>query len=119
MAYPSGTDSSYYFTVVHMFTTSDFGKTPGDTEVFTPDKVTNMAQGLQVVVTGLSPISVGWTGLLRIVRQRNKGRFYRYGPAGHREGVLVAALGRQLDLVPPAVGDGQSVQHIAKPCPMS
>ena len=44
-----------------MFTTSDFGKTPGDTEVFTPDKVTNMAQGLQVVVTGLSPISVGWT----------------------------------------------------------
>ena len=52
-------------------------------------------------------------GLLRIVRQRNKGRFYRYGPAGHREGVLVAALGRQLDLVPPAVGDGQSVQHIA------
>ena len=61
LPYPSGTDSSYYFTVVHMFTTSDFGKTPGDTEVFTPDKVTNMAQGLQVVVTGLSPISVGWT----------------------------------------------------------
>ena len=34
---------------------------PGATEVFTPDKVKNSAQGIQVVVTGLSPISVGWT----------------------------------------------------------
>ncbi len=61
LPYPSGTNSSYRFTVVHMFTTSDFGKTPGDTEVFTPAQVKNTAQGLQVVVTGLSPISVGWT----------------------------------------------------------
>ena len=61
LPYPSGTNSSYRFTVVHMFTTSDFGKTPGATEVFTPDKVKNSAQGIQVVVTGLSPISVGWT----------------------------------------------------------
>lgn len=61
LPYPSGTNSSYRFTVVHMFTTSDFpGKNPGDTEVFTPDKVKNTTQGLQVVVTGLSPISVGW-----------------------------------------------------------
>ena len=61
LPYPSGTNSSYRFTVAHMFTTTDFGKTPGDTEVFTPDNVQNTAQGLQVVVTGLSPISVGWT----------------------------------------------------------
>ncbi|MEY8389559.1 S-layer homology domain-containing protein [Oscillospiraceae bacterium 38-13] len=61
LPYPEGTNSDYRFTVVHMFTTSDFGKRPGDTEVFTPDKVKNTAQGIQVVVTGLSPISVGWT----------------------------------------------------------
>ena len=58
LPYPAGTNSSYTFTVVHMFTTSDFGKTPGDTE--TPH-VTNTASGLQFTVTGLSPISVGWT----------------------------------------------------------
>ena len=57
LPYPAGTDSSYTFTVVHMFTTGDFGKTPGDTE--TP-QVSNTASGLQFTVTGLSPISVGW-----------------------------------------------------------
>ena len=57
LPYPAGTNSSYTFTVVHMFTTSDFKKTPGDTE--TP-RVTNTASGLQFTVTGLSPISVGW-----------------------------------------------------------
>ena len=57
LPYPVGTNSSYTFTVVHMFTTSDFDKTPGDTE--TP-AVTNTADGLQFTVTGLSPISVGW-----------------------------------------------------------
>lgn len=60
LPYPEGTNSSYRFTVVHIFTTTDFGKQPGDKEIFTPDKVKNTAQGLQVVVTGLSPISVGW-----------------------------------------------------------
>ena len=58
LPYPEGTDSSYTFTVVHMFTTSDFEKTPGETE--TP-AVTNTANGIQFQVTGLSPISVGWT----------------------------------------------------------
>ena len=67
LPYPAGTNSSYTFTVVHMFTTSDFGKTPGDIE--TP----------RVINTG----------------------------------VLPATLGGQLDLVPPAVGDGQDIQHIA------
>ena len=57
LPYPSGTNSGYRFTVVHMFTTSDFGKTPGDTE--TPP-VTNTVDGLRFTVTGLSPISVGW-----------------------------------------------------------
>jgi len=60
LPYPDGTDSSYRFTVVHMFTTSDFGKNPGETEVFTPDKVRNTTEGIQFVVTDLSPISVGW-----------------------------------------------------------
>lgn len=58
LPYPDGTDSRYTFTVVHMFTTADFGKTPGATE--TP-KVTNTADGIRFTVTGLSPISVGWT----------------------------------------------------------
>ena len=67
----------------------------------------------QVAKAARGAVRAAVAGLLRIVRQRNKGRFYRYGPAGHSEGVFAAALGRQLDLVPPAVGDGQSVQHIA------
>ena len=57
LPYPSGTDSSYTFTVVHMFTTTDFGNVIGDIE--TP-AVTNTANGLRFTVTGLSPISVGW-----------------------------------------------------------
>ena len=61
LPYPAGTNSSYRFTVVHMFTTSDFGRQPGETEVFTPDQVKNTANGIQVTVTGLSPISAGWT----------------------------------------------------------
>lgn len=58
LPYPEGTDGTYRFTVVHMFTTDDFGKTPGDTEM---PAVTNTAQGLRFTVTGLSPVSVGWT----------------------------------------------------------
>ena len=57
LPYPSGTDSSYTFTVVHMFTTTDFGNVIGDIETPT---VTNTANGLRFTVTGLSPISVGW-----------------------------------------------------------
>lgn len=58
LPYPQGTDSSYRFKVVHMFTTNDFGKTPGTVE--TP-AVTNTADGIRFTVKGLSPISVGWT----------------------------------------------------------
>lgn len=58
LPYPSGTNSGFRFTVVHMFTTSDFGKMPGNTE---RPAVTNVENGIQFTVTGLSPISVGWT----------------------------------------------------------
>lgn len=58
LPYPEGSGSSCRFTVVHMFTTNDFGKQPGATE--TPP-VTNTADGIRFTVTGLSPISVGWT----------------------------------------------------------
>lgn len=57
LPYPEGTNSSYQFTVVHMFTSDIAGKTPGKTE--TPP-VTNTADGIRFTVTGLSPISVGW-----------------------------------------------------------
>ncbi|NBH80592.1 hypothetical protein D3Z52_21085 [Clostridiaceae bacterium] len=57
LPYPAGTDSGYTFTVVHMFTTNDFGRTPGETE--TP-AVTNTSVGIRFTVAGLSPISVGW-----------------------------------------------------------
>lgn len=58
LPYPEGTDSTYNFTVVHMFTSTAFGKTPGDVEM---PKVTNTENGIQFEITGLSPISVGWT----------------------------------------------------------
>ena len=57
LPYPAGTDRTYQFTVVHMFTTSDFGKTPGETE---QPAVANVEGGIRFTVTGLSPISVGW-----------------------------------------------------------
>lgn len=57
LPYPDGTNSSYKFTVVHMFTSGDFGHNPGETE--TP-VATNTADGIRFTVTGLSPISVGW-----------------------------------------------------------
>jgi len=51
LPYPTGTDSTYIFTVVHMFTTSDFGKTPGDTEIL---PVTNTADGIKFTVRCIS-----------------------------------------------------------------
>ena len=58
LPYPAGTNSSYKFTVVHMFTTTALGQKAGDTE--TP-AVANTADGIRFTVNGLSPISVGWT----------------------------------------------------------
>ena len=57
LPYPAGTDSRYTFVVAHMFTTDDFGKTPGDVEF---PEVTKTKTGIRFEVTGLSPISVGW-----------------------------------------------------------
>ena len=57
LPYPSGTNSSYTFTVVHMFTTDFNNHHAGETE---SPKVTNTNSGIQFTVTGLSPIAVGW-----------------------------------------------------------
>lgn len=60
LPYPEGTDQTYTFTVVHMFTTTDFGKKIGGTETINDvEKVGDM--GIRFTITGLSPISVGWT----------------------------------------------------------
>lgn len=59
LPYLEGTGKDTHdFTVAHMFTTSDFGKTPGDIE--TPAVVKTDA-GIRFTVTGLSPIMVSWT----------------------------------------------------------
>ncbi len=57
LPYPSGTNSSYTFTVVHMFTTDFNNHHAGETE---SPKVTNTNSGIQFTVTSLSPIAVGW-----------------------------------------------------------
>lgn len=58
LPYPEGTNSSYRFTVVHMFTQNALGKTAGEVEY---PAVTNTAEGIRFTVTSLSPIAVGWT----------------------------------------------------------
>ena len=58
LPYPDGTGhNTHDLVVTHMFTTRDFGKTPGETE---KPVVTKTAKGIQFKVTGLSPIAVGW-----------------------------------------------------------
>ncbi|MCD7862956.1 MAG: arabinogalactan endo-1,4-beta-galactosidase [Lachnospiraceae bacterium] len=59
LPYPDGTDSSYEFTVLHMFTetSSRLGIMAGGTE--TP-VVTKTEDGLVVTLTGLSPVAVSW-----------------------------------------------------------
>ncbi|MCD8397392.1 MAG: YDG domain-containing protein, partial [Lachnospiraceae bacterium] len=58
LPYPEGTGrDTHDFVVTHMFTTTDFGKTPGDTE---NPAVTKTDEGLLVTVTGLSPIVIAW-----------------------------------------------------------
>ena len=58
LPYPAGTDKTYNFVVAHMFTSAAFGKVPGEVEFPT---VTKTDDGLVFYVTGLSPISLGWT----------------------------------------------------------
>ncbi len=58
LPYPEGTgQNTHDFVVTHMFTTTDFGKTPGATE---QPAVTKTAEGIRFTVTGLSPVSLGW-----------------------------------------------------------
>ncbi|MCD8217085.1 MAG: hypothetical protein LUD01_03400, partial [Clostridiales bacterium] len=59
LPYPEGTDSSYEFNVVHMFTVTSerLGIKAGDTE--TP-AITKTEDGLVVTLTGLSPIAISW-----------------------------------------------------------
>jgi len=52
------TDSSYTFTVIHMFTTDMDGHGIGDTERITPTKT---ATGIRFTVTSLSPFAIGWS----------------------------------------------------------
>lgn len=61
LPYPDGTDSRDSFTVAHMFTSDFGGQTPGAVETFTtPNTAKRTSKGIEVVLTGLSPISVGW-----------------------------------------------------------
>ncbi|MCD8045763.1 MAG: DUF6273 domain-containing protein [Clostridiales bacterium] len=61
LPYPDGTGKDTHdFAVTHMFTTTDFGNTPGDTENLA---VTKTDDGIKVTVTGLSPIAVAWTDI--------------------------------------------------------
>ncbi|MCI8585681.1 MAG: hypothetical protein HFI92_07260 [Lachnospiraceae bacterium] len=58
LPYPPGTGrDTHDFQAAHMFTTDDFGKTPGEVE--TPE-VTKTSEGLRMEVTGLSPILLTW-----------------------------------------------------------
>jgi len=59
LPYPEGTDSSYEFTVLHMFTetSSRLGITAGGTETPTIRKT---GDGLVVTLMGLSPVAVAW-----------------------------------------------------------
>ncbi|MCD8131050.1 MAG: hypothetical protein LUE16_07200, partial [Lachnospiraceae bacterium] len=60
LPYPEGTDSSYDFVVVHMFsvTSERLGIKAGDTE---SPAVTKTEDGLVFTLNGLSPIAVSWT----------------------------------------------------------
>ena len=50
-------NSSYNFSVVHMFTTAMSSKTVGDTETLTPTKLDD---GITFHVSSLSPFAIGW-----------------------------------------------------------
>lgn len=50
-------DSSYNFSVVHMFTTTMNGQTVGGTESLTSTKQSN---GITFHVNSLSPFAIGW-----------------------------------------------------------
>lgn len=58
LPYPEGTGrDTDDFAVTHMFTSTAFGKTPGDTE---NPAATKTSTGLQMTLTGLSPVAIAW-----------------------------------------------------------
>ena len=57
LPYPKGTNAETPFIAVHMFSSSAFGRTPGEVEWLYTESV---EEGLLVYVTGLSPIMIGW-----------------------------------------------------------
>ncbi|MCD7954820.1 MAG: hypothetical protein LUG93_03515 [Lachnospiraceae bacterium] len=59
LPYPEGTGrDGYEFTVVHMFSRSILGRTAGEYEI---PAVTLTDDGLQMTLTGMSPVAVSWT----------------------------------------------------------
>ena len=57
LSYPGGTNRTYRFYAVHMFTKDAFGKVAGDVEY---PEVKTTAEGIEFYVTGLSPIAISW-----------------------------------------------------------
>ena len=55
--YPVGTNINTEFTALHMFSSDAFGKVPGEIELLLP---VNTEAGIEIEVTGLSPIILGW-----------------------------------------------------------
>lgn len=61
LPYPEDTGmDTHNFAVTHMFTSTALGKTPGDTENL---EATKTADGIQITVTGLSPVAVAWEAI--------------------------------------------------------
>ncbi len=59
LAYPSGTGKTgYTFAAVHMFSKTALGKTAGEYEF---PELTLTDDGIQMTLTGLSPVAISWT----------------------------------------------------------
>ena len=58
LPYPAGTDATYKFTVVQMYATDAYGNTLGEVAI---SEVTNTKEGIRFEMTGMAPITVGWT----------------------------------------------------------
>lgn len=70
LPYPDGTGmEGYDFVVTHMLATDDFG-TAGSVE---SPKVKETVNGLQVTVTGLSPVLIGWKSSGALVNSQRTG----------------------------------------------
>lgn len=69
LPYPAGTGrDSHNFAVVHVFDADSFGKKAGGMEA---PRVTETADGLQVTLTGLSPVAIGWSEIAQTDKADN------------------------------------------------